>query len=71
MNRTLSGGFVILRTCRQPFFLGALQRALGTGAGLAELGGLLRVALEQIGQRQRGIDLGDDAVDACDLGLGV
>ena len=43
----------------------------GAGARLAELGGLLRIAREQIRQRQRGVDLGDDAVDALDLGLGV
>jgi len=34
-------------------------------------GRLLRVALEQIRQRECGVDLGDNAVDARDLGLGV
>ncbi len=62
---------VIFRTRRQPFFLGPLQRARRAGARLAELGGLFRIAREQIRQRQRGVDLGDDAADARDLGLGV
>src|SRR5450755_4342625 len=66
-----AGGFVILRARRQPLFLGALKSARRTGTRLAELGSLLRVALEQIRQRQRDIDLGDDAVDARYLGLGV
>ena len=55
-----------MRTCFQPVFLGALQRACGTCTGLAELGGLLRIAREQVRQRERGVDLGDDAVDARD-----
>src|ERR1700738_2421959 len=66
-----SGGFIVLRTRRQPFFFGPLQRARSTGAGFAELGGLLWIALEQIRQRQGGVDLGNDAVDARDLGLGL
>src|SRR6202035_1231616 len=62
--------FVILRTRRQPFFLGALQRAGSTGARFGELRRLLGVAGKQIRQRERRIDLGNDAVDARDLGLG-
>src|SRR6266403_4842334 len=66
-----AGRFIILRTGGQPFFLGSLQGACRTGPRLAELGSLLRVAREQIRQRQCRIDLGDDAVDARDLGLGL
>ena len=65
---SLARRLIVLRACRQPFFLGALQGAFGAGPRLAELGRLLRVALEHIRQRQRGIDLGNDAVDAGDLG---
>src|SRR5579859_3362276 len=55
----------------QPFLLGALQRACSIGAGLAELRGLLWIACKNIRQRQRGVDLGDDATDTLDLGLGL
>ena len=40
-------------------------------ARLAELRCLLRVAREQIRQRERVVDLGDNTVDTRDLGLGV
>ena len=56
---------------RQPILFGALQ-GLGRGAArLAELRGLRRLARKDIRQRERCVDLGDDAVDALDLRLGV
>ena len=58
-----------MRASRQPFFLGPLQRALGSSPRLRQLSCLLRIALEQVRQRQRGIDFGYDSVDARDLGL--
>src|SRR6266516_2245831 len=67
--RDLARRFVVLRTCFQPDFFRPPQRAFGAGACFAELGGLLGVAREQIRQGKRGVDLGDDAVDALDFGL--
>src|SRR4051812_22922069 len=69
-TRQLARRFVKLRAGFQPAFFRPPQRAFGTGARLAELRGLLRIAREQIRQRKRGVDLGDDAVDALDFGLG-
>ena len=48
----LTGRFVELRTRFQPVFLGPPQRAFGAGARLAELRGLLGIALEQVRQAQ-------------------
>src|SRR4051812_30562509 len=70
LHRVLTRRFVKLRTGFQPIFLGPSQCAFGAGARLAELRGLLGIAGEQVGQSERSIDLGDDAVDAFDLGLG-
>src|SRR6187431_2384280 len=66
----LTSRFVKLGTCLQPVFLGTPQRGFGTGARLAELGSLPGIAREQVRQGKRRVDLGDDAVDARDFGLG-
>ena len=66
----LARGFVELRARLQPLLLRARQRVGGIGACLRQLRGLLGIARENVRQRQRGVDLGDDVADARDLALG-